>query len=352
MDRHKSDLDDVGSFSQTHGRKSDDKARTDQHQGDAIDDPDVATLSPAHITTSEPTTDKKTEMQEMRELLEDLGEDRYTVTFYFGCLAVSIISSIGFFLLPWSWIVAIICVLFRHVSIKNEHPGPQTGRRWIERRKDDPAPDTSRLPAVYFLYILGSGGHTTEMLETVKRKFQPQPNQHRRYVITTGDSDSLSRVIRLETAIKSAVPDARRGTIDAFTLPRARRVHQPLWTAPLTCAATAAQAVNALTRAPNARPRSRHGRQFKYPHVVVTNGPATGFIVCLVAHLLKIFYLVPQNRLKMVYIESWARTRTLSLTGKLFLWTAIADLFCVQHEELARMTGGVYVGAVAANVRS
>lgn len=220
----------------------------------------------------------------------------------------------------------------------------------MTRGRGDPGPDTSGLPAAYFLYILGSGGHTTEMLEMVKRKFQPQANQHRRYVITTGDSDSLSRVVRLETAIKSAVPDAGRGTIDSFTLPRARRVHQPLWTAPVTCLATAAQAVNALTRAPNARPRSRHGRQFKYPHVVVTNGPATGFIVCLVAHLLKVLYLVPQNRLKMVYIESWARSRTLSLTGKLFLWTGIADVFCVQHEELARRIGAVYVGAMAASV--
>lgn len=239
---------------------------------------------------------------------------------------------------------------FRHVSIKDEHIRPQTGRRWVTRRKEDPVPDTSRLPAVYFMYILGSGGHTTEMLETIRWKFQPQPNQHRRYVITSGDADSLARVVRLEALIKAAFPDERRGTVDAFTLPRARRVHQPLWTAPLSCLATAAQAVNALTRAPNARPLTRHGRQYRYPHVVVTNGPATGFVVCLVGHLLKVLYLVPQNRLKMVYVESWARSRTLSLTGRLFLWTGIADVFCVQHEELARRTGALYVGTVAARL--
>lgn len=210
-------------------------------------------------------------------------------------------------------------------------------------------PDTSGLPAVYFLYILGSGGHTTEMLLTVQRKIRAQANQHRRYVISNGDVDSFRRLSALEAKIRRVLPDGGlSGTSDSFTIPRARRVHQSLLTAPFSCLATAIVAVNALTREPEDRPTTRHGRQFKYPHVVVTNGPATGFIVCLVAHLLKMFYMVPQNRLKMVYIESWARTRTLSLTGKLFLWSGIADMFCVQHEELARRTGGVMVGHLTA----
>lgn len=201
------------------------------------------------------------------------------------------------------------------------------------------------------MYILGSGGHTTEMLETVKHKFLPQFNQHRRYVVTNDDADSLRRFNELEAIIRDAVPDSRSGTVDAWRLPRARRVHQSLLTAPLTCLATAIHAINALTREPEARPATRHSTQFKYPHVIVTNGPATGFIVCLVAHLLKVLYLVPQNRLKMVYVESWARTRTLSLTGKMFWWTGIADMFCVQHEELARRTAGaVFVGQVSARL--
>ena len=201
------------------------------------------------------------------------------------------------------------------------------------------------------MYILGSGGHTTEMLETVKRKFNGQGNQHRRYVFNTGDDDSHRRLIATEVLIRQAFPEDRRGTIDSFSLPRARRVHQSLLTAPLTCLLTAIHAINALTCEPVSRPLTRYGRQFKYPHVIVTNGPATGFIVCLVAHLLKLFYLVPQNRLKMVYVESWARARSLSLTGRLFWWTGIADMFCVQHEELARRTpGAVCVGVVAASL--
>ncbi|KAL2175355.1 glycosyltransferase family 1 protein [Thermothelomyces heterothallicus CBS 202.75] len=291
----------------------------------------------------------------IRELVADIGPDRFALFVYIGLIGIAILSTAGFFLLSWSWIVAIVnvfvaFVIWRHVSLRRAHPRPETGRRWISRR-DPSTPNTAGLPAVYFLYILGSGGHTSEMLETIKRKFVPQANAHRRYLVTTGDQDSLDRLIKLECLIRRCLPpgDPRAGTVDAFRVPRARRVHQPLWTAPLSCLSTAIHAVNALTREPDCRPASRHGAQFKYPHVVVTNGPATGFVVCLVAHLLKLFYLVPEGRLKMVYVESWARSRSLSLTGRLFRRTGIADMFCVQHEDLARRTpGAVYVGRVAA----
>jgi beta-1,4-N-acetylglucosaminyltransferase len=222
-----------------------------------------------------------------------------------------------------------------------DQPRSTRGRRWVTQ--DHPSvPDTSNLPAVYYLFILGSGGHTTEMLEMVRRSFRPQPNQHRRYVVSTGDTDSLDRVAKLEAQILRVYGREQAGTRDSHNVPRARRVHQPLWTAPLSCLHAGIACVGALTREPDVRPRARHGTQFKYPHVVVTNGPATGFVVCAVAHLLRVFYLVPHRRsLKLVYVESWARSRALSLTGKLFLWSGIADLFCVQHEELAeRINGG------------
>ncbi|KAL2024141.1 hypothetical protein VTK56DRAFT_9921 [Thermocarpiscus australiensis] len=311
---------------------------------------------PVEIPTPEPSADKELNMIDVRQVFEDCREDRYTIVFCFGLLVLILVSTVGFFLLSWSWITAIVGVLigfiiFRHVSIKREIR-PRPGRGWVTRRHpNEPVPDLRRLPAVYFLYVLGSGGHTTEMLNIIKNQFHAQPNQHRRYVVTAGDDSSISRVVELEVLIRSIYPGESAGTIDSFAVPRARKVHQSFLTTPLTCLATALQAVNVLTREPNARPATRHGRMFKYPHVVVTNGPATGFVVCLVAHLLKVFYLVPQNRLKMVYVESWARVRSLSLTGRLFRWTGIADVFAVQHEELARRYPGAdYVGPIAAEM--
>ncbi|KAK4667113.1 UDP-N-acetylglucosamine transferase subunit [Podospora pseudopauciseta] len=208
-----------------------------------------------------------------------------------------------------------------------------------------------RVPA-YFLFVLGSGGHTTEMFETIKNSFLPSPAQHRRYVITSGDGDSLRRLLRLESLLDRAVlgssaggDKARVGTRDMFTIPRARRVHQPFWTAPFTSLVTGVGAVKALSTVP----RSRKGEGYKWPNVIVTNGPGTGFVVALVAYILKLLAVVPQDGCKVVYVESWARINSLSLTGKMFYWSGIAEVFGVQHQQLCdKYEGVVYVGEVGA----
>ncbi|KAK0732687.1 oligosaccharide biosynthesis protein Alg14 like-domain-containing protein [Apiosordaria backusii] len=208
-----------------------------------------------------------------------------------------------------------------------------------------------RVPAAYYLYVLGSGGHTTEMFETIKNSFSPSPHQHRRYVLTTGDTDSLRRLLSLESFVDWAYPSSvpsSHGTRDTFTIPRARKVHQPLWTAPFTCLVTAVMAVKALSTVPGQRAGSREERErYRWPSVVVTNGPGTGFIVAAVAYGMKLLGIVPRDRCKVVYIESWARISSLSLTGRMFYWTGIAEVFGVQHRGLVgRYKGVVYVGEV------
>lgn len=212
---------------------------------------------------------------------------------------------------------------------------------------DEYRPSTEKLPAVYFLYVIGSGGHTGEMCQMIKHKFRGQKNLHRRYILTSGDRHSWNAICRLEAIIEDAYIDGNGGTWDAFRVPRARHVHQRWYTAWITTILSSLHVVNALTREPNARPESTFGDSFRYPHVIVTNGPGTGFIVCVVAHLLKIFRLVPENRLKMVYVESWARSESLSLTGKLFYYTDIADLYVMQHEPIAKKYGKPCVGLVS-----
>lgn len=112
MGPHKSDPGDAGPFSPIPEQKPDDKTRSFGHHGDTTADPAITALPPVQVPGSKSTTDKKEpDMEEMQEFLEDLGEDSYAVAFYLGCLGVGIVSAIGFVLLPWSWIVAIICVL-------------------------------------------------------------------------------------------------------------------------------------------------------------------------------------------------------------------------------------------------
>lgn len=53
----------------------------------------------------------------MEEFIRDLGEDRYAVGVYLGCLGVMLASTAGFFLLSWSWITAIVGVLIGFVIV-------------------------------------------------------------------------------------------------------------------------------------------------------------------------------------------------------------------------------------------
>ncbi|KAK5656273.1 hypothetical protein OQA88_5036 [Cercophora sp. LCS_1] len=278
------------------------------------------------------------------------GEGCFTVSLFFWLFAFFGAVFIVF-VVSLSWLIASAAVfggliVLRHFQVKGIRY--LSASNWLSRPDPNaPGPDLSKVPAVYFLYVMGSGGHSAEMIETVKQKFRGYKNQHRRYVVTSGDKSSQDMILRLEAQIADAYPNGGAGTFDVFAVKRARAVHQSLLTSPYTCLIAAMHAANALTRAPNERPARRFGTEFKYPHVIVTNGPATGFIIGLVAHVLKVFFFAPQNRLKTVYIESWARTETLSLTGKLFLWTGIANVFGVQHQDLARaIPGAEYVGQV------
>lgn len=204
--------------------------------------------------------------------------------------------------------------------------------------EDKGNPDISSLPAAYFCYVLGSGGHTTEMMELVRKSLRPSKNIHRRYIFTTGDRNSLVAMTDFERRITEVFgPNA--GTWDAYQVTRARKVHQPLWTTWLTAILSALSVYEALTTPPDAeiRPDPKDRKLFKYPHVITTNGPGTGFLVALVAHLLKILWV--RNRMKIVFFETWAHVRTLSLTGKLFHWTRLPDVYLVQHQPLSERYG-------------
>ncbi|KAK3941749.1 oligosaccharide biosynthesis protein Alg14 like-domain-containing protein [Diplogelasinospora grovesii] len=237
-------------------------------------------------------------------------------------------------------------VVYRHITLIRSQPPtsifslpPTTTTTNNNNNNRSPGvsrvPDTSTLPAVYLLYVLGSGGHTTEMLATIRQSFRPQANVHRRYIVTSGDTYSRTAVQQLEAQIAEACPGGEGGTYDIFRATRARRVHQSLYTAPFTALVSALCVIDALRSGPIGR-----GEGFGYPHVITTNGPGSGFVVCLVAHVMKMLgMMTPGDRGRVVFIETWAHTNTLSLTGKLFWWSGIADLFCVQHEQLARKTG-------------
>jgi len=56
-------------------------------------------------------------MEFIREIVEDFGPDRFAFFVYLGLIGIGFVSIIGFFLLSWSWITAIICVFIGFVTV-------------------------------------------------------------------------------------------------------------------------------------------------------------------------------------------------------------------------------------------
>jgi beta-1,4-N-acetylglucosaminyltransferase len=195
--------------------------------------------------------------------------------------------------------------------------------------------------------VLGSGGHTAEMM-SLMRDINPTRCQHRTYIVSSGDSFSSSKAVEIEkrvqanhTATGSAVTskghyDSTLGIWDVRTVPRARKIHQSLLTAPfssLWCLLGCLKALYMIAKDSKVSPG-------KFPDVIATNGPATAVIFIFAAIILKFFGIAPLSKMKIIYVESWARVVSLSLSGKILLKLGICEKFIVQWEVLAKAING------------
>lgn len=205
-----------------------------------------------------------------------------------------------------------------------------------------------QLRDAYFLVVLGSGGHTKEMLAMMEVNFPAVAGLHRRYIVSSGDTMSLKHLKAFEDSVTATHGEKNAGTYDVHIVTRARKIHQTLMTVPISGFQSLLDIFPLLLRSPFTGPRSRQN----YPDVILTNGPATGFFVGLVAWVLKIFHIVPEDAAQILYVESWARIKTLSLTGLLFYYLDMADVFLVQHEKVAKKYGVQNAGCMVVKRRS
>lgn len=206
--------------------------------------------------------------------------------------------------------------------------------RSIPRPKNKPA---------HLVIVLGSGGHTAEMMSLL-RDIDPRRYTHRTYIISSGDNFSSSKAEEIErimaskwnpTSEEMTKSDTWTGNWDVKTVPRARKIHQSLHTTPfsaLWCLLSCLHALISTSRSKTAR--------CEYPDAIITNGPATAVMVIMAANILKMVGLAPASKLKTIYVESWARVKTLSLSGKILLHTGVCDRFLVQWEALANSING------------
>ncbi|GAX20131.1 beta-1,4-N-acetylglucosaminyltransferase [Fistulifera solaris] len=168
--------------------------------------------------------------------------------------------------------------------------------RCIRRRTE------TNSPPLKTLVILGSGGHTTEMLQLTKqlnRSFYAPVE----YCRATTDTTSVMRL-----------PD-RLAVV--HTIPRAREVGQSYVTSLFSTIYAQWHAMFLIAKI--------------RPGLILCNGPGTVLPLCVAALFWRVVGWCPGQ---IVFVESYCRVQTLSLTGKLlYFW---ADLFVVHWEELHR----------------
>lgn len=201
-----------------------------------------------------------------------------------------------------------------------------------------------------------------------RMNLDPSKYTHRTYIVSSGDNFSATKAVEFETThinhhvnsnAKAASPDP---SYTIVTVPRARRVHQSYLSAPFSTLNSFWSCLSVLR---GLHPdQSRHSRPAShlsspYPDLILTNGPATAVCVVVAARLLRLWLflcglispsapgkstsesdsatapvLAPGTyQLRTIFVESWARVTTLSLSGKLLL--PLADRFLVQWPALA-----------------
>ncbi|KAJ6255779.1 UDP-N-acetylglucosamine transferase subunit [Drechslerella dactyloides] len=198
----------------------------------------------------------------------------------------------------------------------------------------------------HVLFILGSGGHTAEMFNMIQN-LSPETVTHRTYVFSSGDKHSAQRAESFEAtsygnlvAVASRERKERPGSIGyrLVEIPRARAVKQSLLTSPFTCLLCLIRCLG-VVRGEDMRSFPKQMRELwrgmEFPDVVVCNGPATAVILVFAIYIYKFFGMC---NTRVIYIESFARVTTLSLSGKLLL--PLADRFLVQWPQLAEKYHG------------
>ncbi|KAL8829542.1 MAG: hypothetical protein Q9170_006119 [Blastenia crenularia] len=218
------------------------------------------------------------------------------------------------------------------------------------------------------LIVLGSGGHTAEMLSLLSRLDQTRYT-HRSYVVSSGDDFSALKAMEFEDTLEAERRDIKQAsssvpsTYDISFVPRARNIHQSLLTTPIS-SLRCLFACFAILIAPGTQPRIQRpsdstsekkcthnglGKvaQYGYPDLIIANGPATAVLIIMASLLLSFCNLRGvKNKMRTVYVESWARVSTLSLSGKILVTGGMVNRLLVQWETLALKGQGEFRGAL------
>lgn len=208
------------------------------------------------------------------------------------------------------------------------------------------------------------------------RTLNPKRYTYRTYLISSGDDFSAKKAYDFEATLcpavtakaaaaqikKSCTGDQYASDYRVVIVPRARKIHQSLLTTPFSCVVSFFTCVLHLLGAtvvcpfddakskPAPKPKNKnnvepwkpcpavwqhtYSQTIPIPDLILTNGPATGLVVIISAYILRFFGIAEtKDKLHTVYVESFARVSSLSLSGKIISKFGLCDRFIVQWEK-------------------
>ena len=191
--------------------------------------------------------------------------------------------------------------------------------------KDAIPPTKKRTSPGRTLVVLGSGGHTAEMLRLLGgmnlENYTP-----RVYVVAEGDKMSVDKVEKFESVSSATF----KGTVNIRKVPRARKVMQSYITSIFSTLIAVLYSLPIVWSA--------------CPDLVLCNGPGTCIPICFWAYVMKFFGLTDS---KIIYVESVCRVEHLSLSGLLLYYLCMADCVFVQWPQLKqKYPRTLYIGRI------
>ncbi|GEQ71968.1 hypothetical protein JCM33374_g5654 [Metschnikowia sp. JCM 33374] len=166
-------------------------------------------------------------------------------------------------------------------------------------------------PGAKLMILLGSGGHTGEMLRLVENTNVAECS--RTWLVSSGDNASLVKAKNFEESLGAK----NFADVHYAELYRARKVKEPLISSVMSTVKSIYSTAQQL-------------RHLPHPDILLVNGPGTSVPV---AYLLFTMKLLGLCKTRIIYVESLARVHSLSLSGRLIL--PIANRFLVQWTPLA-----------------
>lgn len=168
------------------------------------------------------------------------------------------------------------------------------------------------------MILFGSGGHSTEMLMLIQNAKLAEKVKRREVgrVVCVISEDDIFAEDKINTEFGRC-----KQWVEITRIKRSRRVGQSYLTAIWTTIIGVLQSLHII---------------FKYkPKICLTNGPAISVSISVAIQCLQKITFGKLFKCKIIYIESFCRTKTLSLSGKLIYHLRLASEFYVQWQDLS-----------------